>query len=292
MEFYVYRWFFKSTNETFYVGKGKDKRIHSLVHRNAYFMNIIKKYKDDVDSEIVYANLSEDESFEIEMLMIAYYWSIGQCKANFHEGGRGGNTGNYDSPERSRKLSESAKKRVGPLNPMYGKTHGPKAIAKIKAANVGKKLSKEHIEKLIKANTGRKKTEYELKLISERFKGKPLSKEQYKKMVDGLCHYLYQVFDGDVKVFECQFKKQLDKFCEETYGLSRTIVWELLEGTWKPKFNRHMKAANVSIKKIDVGVTTNGDECNHVGRGLAPLEVRSNQDMVDEIVCPDGNING
>ena len=47
---------------------------------------------------------------------------------------------------------------------MWGKTHTPKARKRISEANKGKKLSPEHIQKLIKANTGRVKSKHELEI--------------------------------------------------------------------------------------------------------------------------------
>jgi len=290
-EYYVYRWFFKSTNQTFYVGKGKGNRVLSLQHRNQFFLNILHKHADDVDHEIMYHNLTEEESFEIESLAIAYFWSIGQCKANFHEGGCGGNTGNYDSKERSRKISEFAKKRVGKLNPMYGKTHTEAVRKYLSEINKGKKLTEEHRQKLIKSNTGRKKTEAEIERIRSLRKGVRLSEDEYLKMMNWDCPYLYKVYLNGKQIFECLGHTRLFRYCSEKLGASKTIIEKVMnKGDWEPKFKRHMHLKTLIVEKIDRGVTTNGDECNRVGGRLAPVEVRSNQDMVDEIVCPNGNI--
>ena len=43
-EFYVYRWYYKDTNETFHIGKGKGNRYKETKQsRNQYFKNIIQK---------------------------------------------------------------------------------------------------------------------------------------------------------------------------------------------------------------------------------------------------------
>lgn len=127
----------------------------------------------------------------MEKQLIAKYKSKGECKTNFHEGGQGGNTGNYNNPERSRKISEAAKKRIGKLNPMYGKHHTEETKQKLREINLGKKLIPEHIEKLKEANRGRKKTKAEIDFISNLNKGKKMSQETKAKMMNSLCPYRY-----------------------------------------------------------------------------------------------------
>ena len=95
-EYYVYAYYFKSTGEIFYIGKGKGDR-YSYVgkYRNKFFLNILSKHSDDVDVRFLEENLTNKEACSLEKRLIAEYWAIGQCKANLHEGGEGGNTGNY-----------------------------------------------------------------------------------------------------------------------------------------------------------------------------------------------------
>lgn len=157
--------FSKVQEKYFTLAKVLDYDIQKRKKRNEYFKNIVNAYPDDNDVIKIYDNLEENEAFKIEYDLIHYYWNIGQCKANFHEGGRGGNTGNYDSPSRSKKLSDFAKTRIGKLNPMYGKTHTKEAVEKIRKANIGKHLSDEHKAKLKNANTGRIKTPEEIEKI-------------------------------------------------------------------------------------------------------------------------------
>ena len=176
--YYVYAWYYVGTGEIFYIGKGKNDRYKERkIHRNRYFVNILNKYGDEVDVKILENGLTEENALLREKLLINQYWEAGQCKANLHEGGCGGNTGNYDSVERSRKLSESAKKRTGPKNSMYGRTHSAEARLKMRLANIGRHLSEAHRQKLRIANTGRIKTESELKKISIAHKGRKHSRE-------------------------------------------------------------------------------------------------------------------
>ena len=144
-KFYIYAWFYKDTNEVFYIGKGCNKRWIDVVnHRNQYFKNIIKKEKDNIDVKKLKENLFEQEAYILERQLIQEYWQKGECKANFHEGGCGGNTGKYDDPERSRKLSIAASKRTSERNSMYGKHHSEKTKKILHDKNIGKKISEEH----------------------------------------------------------------------------------------------------------------------------------------------------
>lgn len=94
--FYVYCWRYKDTKEVFYIGKGTKDRAYDISNsRNEYFKNIIKKHKNNVEVVILLDGLTEEEAWNKEKALIKLYWNKGQCKANFHEGGCGGNTGNY-----------------------------------------------------------------------------------------------------------------------------------------------------------------------------------------------------
>ena len=66
--YYVYRWYYKNTGVTFYVGKGtnnryKDKRAD---RRNVFFNSLIDMQKDNVASEKIYEKLTEKEALELE----------------------------------------------------------------------------------------------------------------------------------------------------------------------------------------------------------------------------------
>ena len=263
-EYYIYAWYYKSSGVIFYIGKGKKLRYCDTKHsRNAYFKNILSSHKDDVDVKFLYIGLSDNEAAELERKLIHEYWDKGECKANFHEGGYGGNTGNYDNPERSRRLSESAKKRTGEKNPMFGKTHTKEVREFLSAINKGKKLTPEHIEKLKASNTGRGKSQEEREAISKRLKGRKMSETQYKKMIDRERKYLYIITNNDKEIKVCHSLKDLERYCD-TLGLSRTITEKIMKGIWQPKFTRHMHLKNIKIIRIEKGVSTKGDECNPV----------------------------
>lgn len=251
-EFYVYRWYYINTNETFHIGKGKGQRYKEKKQsRNQFFKNIINKEKDNVTSEILVNNLTEQEAWDLEKQLIVEYKSKGECKTNFHEGGRGGNTGNYNNPERSRKISEAAKKRIGKLNPMYGKHHTEETKQKLREINLGKKLTPEHIEKLKEANRGRKKTKAEIDFISNLNKGKKMSQETKAKMMNSLCPYRYQIYLNNKLQYTCLGHTELQKYCKEKFNISRTIIEKVITKTWKPTFNKHKWLETLEILKIE-----------------------------------------
>lgn len=251
-EFYVYRWYYINTNETFHIGKGKGQRYKEKTQsRNQFFKNIINKEKDNVTSEILVDNLTEQEAWDLEKKLIAEYKAKGECKTNFHEGGRGGNTGNYNNPERNYKISEAAKKRVGKLNPMYGKHHTEETKQKIREHSLGKNLTPEHIEKLKEANRGRKKTEAEIEFISNLNKGKKMPKETKEKMMNSLCPYKYQIYLNNKLQYTCLGHTELWKYCKEKFNISKTIIEKVIAKTWKPTFNKHKWLETLEILKIE-----------------------------------------
>lgn len=115
--YYVYKRYDKETGEIIYVGKGvgcryRDKRPS---RRSKYFMRYIKKH--NCVSTIIQNGMTETEAYDLEEQIIEEYKSKGQCKLNFDNGGRRGG------------------RAPGEINGMWGKTHTPEAIAKMKAAN-------------------------------------------------------------------------------------------------------------------------------------------------------------
>lgn len=94
------------------------------------------------------------------------------------------NLGKIVSEETRRKLSEAMRgKLAGENHPMYGKTHSPESIEKMRVAHTGKKVSPETRRRISEAqiklglvgekspNYGRKHTPEELKRLSEAFSG-------------------------------------------------------------------------------------------------------------------------
>ena len=253
-EFYVYRWYYKDTNVTFHIGKGKGQRYKEKIKsRNQYFKNIINKEQNNVTSEILFNNLTEQEAWNLEKQLIKKYKAKGECVTNFHEGGCGRNTGNYNNPERSKKISEAAKKRIGILNPMYGKHHTEATKQKLREANLGKKLTPEHKMKLIQANTGRKKTLQELEKLRQANLGKinKMTEEGKKNMMNKICPYEYQIFLQNKLLYTCLGHTELWNYCKKEFNISRTIIEKIIKNEWKPTFNKHKWLETLQILKIE-----------------------------------------
>lgn len=255
--FYVYAYYLKSTNHIFHIGKGTKNRFKDTkTHRNQYFLNKIKKYGDDVDVKIIQDNLTEQEAWDLERELIKQYKKIGQCETNLHEGGCGGNTGNYNNPERSKKLSLSAKARVGIKNPNYGKKFSKERKKQLSIKN--KKWWENHPEmkeKISKLHKGKIPWNKGLTMKDDpRIKssmGRKMSLENYTSMMDRECPYLYQVFLNDQLIFENISSTKLEEFCSLELGISRTIIKKVIENQWTPTFKRHQHLKTLKILKID-----------------------------------------
>lgn len=86
-KFYIYHHLRNDTGQPFYVGKGFAKRAWSTVGRNRHWQSIVNKHNYAV--EIVIDNLTEQEAFECERMLIADYRSAGHKLANKTDGGEG-----------------------------------------------------------------------------------------------------------------------------------------------------------------------------------------------------------
>jgi hypothetical protein len=71
----------------FYVGKGRGIRQHQTGNRNEYWKRITKKY--GYISMLLEENLTEQDSYDKEIVWIKHYKETGQCDANFTNGGDG-----------------------------------------------------------------------------------------------------------------------------------------------------------------------------------------------------------
>lgn len=169
MKFYVYRHIRLDTGVPFYVGKGLKNRAFDLIKRNKYHLNI--QAKTEVKIEIVKEFYTELEAFIFEKSLIKLYKSLGYCKANLQDGGRGGSKGRIISAETREKLSKAAlgskrtletRKKMGSWqrgrgNNMYGKSPSQETRKKLKEAAQNRIWSNESKRK-ISLNTSMSKT--------------------------------------------------------------------------------------------------------------------------------------
>jgi len=103
--FYVYLHRKKSNNDVFYVGKGFDKRAWKKTSRSEYWKRIENKHGRIV--EIVKDGLQENEAFELEKEVIAFYGRKNLC--NLNDGGYGGTN---PSQETRLKMSIAGKGKI------------------------------------------------------------------------------------------------------------------------------------------------------------------------------------
>lgn len=278
-KYYIYAWYYINTNEIFYIGKGSNNRyIDTKNRRNEYFKNIIQKEGNNVNVKKLYENLSEEESYILERELIHKYWDKGECKANFHEGGRGGNHGNYNENMR-KKLSEFASTRTGEKNPMWKHEYTPKQLEKMSYSQKtsikayewthSERHSKICSENAKRLNTDPKYEEYRIKrnkIISEVAK-RPKSKEYLQHNRDRQCPNNYICKLNNEVIYETRYRKDLIKFCEDYLNISRTIFFQVLNNNWTPKFKKHehLKTLQIitEINKYK-GVSTTPDECKEV----------------------------
>lgn len=255
--YYVYAYYFKSSGEIFHIGKGKGNRyLETTRSRNDYFINIINKYPDDIAVKKLYEGLTNEEACSLERELIKKYKELGQCKTNFHEGGQGGNTGKYDDPERSRKLSESAKLRVGEKNPNFGHywTEEQKQAASEKSKaywTEEKRQEKSEWNKNYWTEEKRQEMSDKKKGQMPHNKGVPMTEAQYEAMMDRVCPYLYQIYLNEELLFENISSTKIEQFCKEQFNISRTIVEKVIKKQWKPTFNKHKFLETLRIERID-----------------------------------------
>ena len=185
--FYIYGWYYldNSVETLFYIGKGKDNRFQITKQRNTYFTSIVKKY--DTFSKILISDLTEEESWELEELLIDELKEVGLCKANFMRGGRGGNTRQFMTEDIKKDLikrqvatfKSNYKKENHPLynikgesNPNFGRKNNIESNKKISKALKGKQKSLDHKKNLSISHKNKKLTEKHKQNISIAVEGK------------------------------------------------------------------------------------------------------------------------
>lgn len=99
--FYVYQHRKADTNEIFYVGKGKGRRINQLFGRNVYWYRVVDKH--GFISEKIADNLEEEFAFLLEIETIDIYRKRGIKLVNATDGGEG-SSGYKHTKEHKEKL--------------------------------------------------------------------------------------------------------------------------------------------------------------------------------------------
>ena len=125
MEFYVYKWYVKDTGEVFYVGKGCKVRYRQTRKRNQIFKDF---YNNNIcENQIIKTFQTEEDALAYENEQITFYKSIGQCKANLDNGGKGGTHSAWTAEMRANKSKNNPmknptqRKRMSEHNPMKNK---------------------------------------------------------------------------------------------------------------------------------------------------------------------------
>lgn len=135
MNFYVYEWYIKDTNEIIYVGKGSKKRYLSKQH-NQLFKEFIKRF--NCESRIVKYFEDEKDAYYYEYTYIEELKTKNQCVCNIHKGGFGGGGSinrsiNRWNNKEKKKYSENnimknikQRERMSKNNPMKNKEYATK----------------------------------------------------------------------------------------------------------------------------------------------------------------------
>ena len=143
--FCIYSHSKKGTGEVFYIGRakfvplrGRFERAYSPRNRNVFWKNVAFKYGYDVEILKTFDNIQDADEEERRLIALYGKKADGGLLCNLADGGEG-NAGAPKPPSWKEKMSLLMK---------------------------GRKLSKEHIDKLKKAHTGRKLSEEHKKAIS------------------------------------------------------------------------------------------------------------------------------
>lgn len=196
-EFYVYVHRRASDNKPFYVGKGKGQRAWHFYNRNRYWQNV--KEKHGVVVEIVFDNLDESESLQVEKDTILEFLYFGYPLTNLTSGGEG------TTPSLETRLLMSK-------------------------AHMGRTISKESSEKTAAWHRGRKRSEATCLKISEALKGKKVPAERARRSALSRTGVLHVATDKNKYSFlhenGTQFTGTRLELCER-FNLSKKLIAKL-----------------------------------------------------------------
>lgn len=184
--YYIYS-YLREDLSPYYIGKGKDQRAYSKGR------NEVRPPKDKSRVQIIKANLTEQEAFELEKLYILMFGRIDNetgILRNKTDGGDGA-SGAVRSAETRRKISQALKGRIVP------KEVSERHSRILKAKNIkhseeykrilseklkGRKCSEEHIQKVRESKIGFRHTEEAKRKMSESRKGSKHTQEWKDRM--------------------------------------------------------------------------------------------------------------
>lgn len=163
--FYTYAHYRASDNAIFYIGKGSGKRATTLsaIHRSLHWNRV--KEKHGVKVEILAKWKLESDAFEHEKFLISTFRSMGAKLVNASDGGAGGSSGAIKSQEHRAKIGAANKGKVlskETLERMRAAAirqfSDPEARELARKNQTGKKQSAETIAKKVLALKGKKQT--------------------------------------------------------------------------------------------------------------------------------------
>jgi group I intron endonuclease len=151
--FYTYAHYKPSTNEIFYIGKGKGGRHADKSNRNKHWHNIVNKH--GFVSKVLAWWESEAEALEHEKLLIASLKDIGVLLCNATEGGDG--VSGYKHTQETINHLSKARKGIH-----FRKTYEitEETRSKMREAQTGRKHPEEVKKKISEANAGIKNAMY------------------------------------------------------------------------------------------------------------------------------------
>lgn len=225
-EYTVYRHINKINNKQ-YIGITKQNPPSNRWGNNGinykespHFWSAIQKYGwDNFEHEILYTKLTKDEACSIEIELIKKYKT--QDRKYGYNIFSGGNCPEIPNEVRA-KMSQSM---MGNKNGL-GKPCSEEKKEKIRAAQIGKTLSKEHRKAISKAKKG--KTH------------KPLNKESRKKIADK--HIKTPVYCKETDTIYESIQE-----CARQLGLWATLVCKVCKGKLKTTGGYHLSYYNDNI---------------------------------------------
>lgn len=152
---YVYEHWRPDLDQPFWVGKGTGNRCRIFRRRhNPHYAAVIDKLDASgltPEVRIIADGLSDMDAFSLEIERISYWRGIGIRLCNYAEGGRGGMSGVIRSVEsRTKQSATSTGRKLSPqhLQKLLARIRSPEGRAATKKLHLGRKRSDETKEKI------------------------------------------------------------------------------------------------------------------------------------------------